>query len=143
MALLVSSASAPASATPTYTEWWLKDPMDVTLNMTLHLEGEAVESSREEDQGLFYPLDDPAPVIASGQLRPEVVALSVFCPDAATEASLVALRETQRVLLLQAPTGEQWYGKFGPSWVRRRSGLGTPWRRIETEFRGTAMPPVV
>lgn len=113
MATIASDNSTAAPAVLALGGWWLKDPTDPTLN--LEVDGHTVEFQTDEPQGVFLPLGAEHPVVVSEAITGAAGTLDVLCLTQAEYDSLVTLRGTQRVLLLQSPLGDSWYVRLrGP-----------------------------
>lgn len=109
---IYSPPSTTASATVTLTAWWLKDVKAPALNREIDVLG-PLRSERRESQGVFRTLGRDRPVVVSGPLTGEEGELVVDFVDQAEYDDFEALRETQRVLLLQSPFGDSYYVRLG------------------------------
>lgn len=130
MATISSADSASVAATPGFDGWWLKDPRDPSINR--EVDGETKDTTSDEPQGVFLPLGASVPVVTSSAIVGDAGTVEVLCMTDAEFVGLTALRETQRVLLLQSPEGEQWYVRLGgPFQVHRLVGgvrrVTCPW----------------
>lgn len=141
MALISSPPSATASVTVTATGWWLKDPIDPTVNAAIVVVGEP-STHRDEQAGVFYPLGSTRPVVVADAMTGADGALKLLTTTPAAYAALVALLTRQRTLLLQSPFGEQWYVRLigsRPSTLKA-SLAAAPYREYQFSYVEVAAP---
>lgn len=112
MADIYSATSTVASATVVFTDWWLKDPTTPALNTTVIVK-EPLRFEKFENQAVFRPLGRTLPVVVSGTLNGEQGTIDFDFVTRAEFDAFDALRNTQRVLLLQSPFGDNLYVKLG------------------------------
>ena len=112
MADIYSAISTVASATVTFTDWWLKDPTTPALNSSIDVQ-EPLRLEKFETQAVFRPLGRTLPVVVSGTLNGEQGTLDMDFTTKAAFDAFDALRNTQRVLLLQSPFGDNLYVRLG------------------------------
>ena len=89
--------------------WWLKDPLDPTVNLAINPQGPNVPGSISERAGLFEPLGRKFPVVVSDSMGAEKGSATWRTFTAADYAALKTLIRRQSALLLQSPFGEQWF----------------------------------
>lgn len=142
MAVIASSASSTQTATVTLTDWWLKDPLDATRNMTICIAGPH-QTSKKETQARFEPIGRTRPVYVADTILGEDgrLHLEFWTDSEATAFDL--LRGGQRTLLIQSPRGKQWYARLGED---RESSFEfahdtTDYRVITIDFGEVDMPP--
>lgn len=131
---LPSQASANAPVTTVNDgSWWMKAPLDPTLNMggpgVLRVVKGSLSFSVEEDLGTFRPLGRRLAVVVSGDLGGEDGTLQLTSLGAAEWADLFALLTHQEPLLLQDPDGSQKYVRINDSREWKRDA-GTVARRV-------------
>jgi hypothetical protein len=107
MALINSAASATVSATVLPTSWWLKNPVDPTKNMAIRTPGWAPTQNKKTAK--FDPPARSYSVVLHGPNMGDEGPLLVRTLSAAEYAALKALLDSNRTLLLQTVTGQQWY----------------------------------
>jgi len=141
--MVTSGYSNEASAIPLTDDWWLKDPLVPALNIRLWVHEHS--SKRPRSRGVFSPLvsdlnRQARKIIVSGpQYGWEGDLTAVFIPeDDGTEDSwekFQVINDPGRVLLLQAPNGEQWYVSLGDL---DQSQWGMRWN--DTQYRKIGIP---
>lgn len=105
-ATLVSQWSAWISATALPVSGvWVKDPIDMTRNRLVVLEGSSIDRSRTESQGIHYGLGRSDPIVVHGTVRRATFPLTLFFPDDASWQAWKVLQDSQRTLLLQTCYG--------------------------------------
>lgn len=123
--------------------WWLKDPLDPTVNIQIEFDYEDPVFSTKEEQGVFEPVGRSGYVVVSGVIRKTRFSLTaVFTTDAAY-AGFKAIREKQHVLLLQRGyTNEQWYVRMGQDVSVKELGHDSTYKRVTIPFIEVDAPPI-
>lgn len=126
--LLRSAPSALATLDTSLPSWWLKDPLDPTRNVAIQMAPGSLELVYTEALVVFEPLGRADHVVLTDSVvRLAKLGLEVAYFSTAQRDALVRLQSGQRPLLLQDPTGRQWYVRVG-SELRVMEAL-TPDRR--------------
>jgi hypothetical protein len=104
--------SATASATATFTDWWLEVIEDASYNMQLSV----VDFKRTgtEEKTKYHALGRSKPIIVREVVEGETLNLKIEFLTVADFNKFEAIRNLQRtVLLRRGYTGEQWYVDLG------------------------------
>jgi len=121
--LLTSATSANStSATLTVTSWWLKDPSNPLLNITVQplRTSDTVDFESTEQMAVYKPLGRKYPIVVTDVVQGVRFELELEFTNVAAWNSFSAIRDTRRVLLLMSPLfNTQWWVKIG-SVVRRK-----------------------
>lgn len=112
MAVVASSATANVTNTHAADDFWLKDPADPGRNMTLAVIPPFVVDEPEPQETLEV-IGRRLALVVSGLIQSArgTVALEFYRDEL---EAFRTLRRSQRVLLLSAPWGDQWYVRLGP-----------------------------
>lgn len=132
MSTLTSPASTAQSTTASYTGWWLRDPTDPGRDMEIDVT--KFEWAQPEEAAVFKPIGRDRAVVISDEVRGVDATLYIETVDEAAYNNFKELRYTQRVLLLQAPTGDQWYIKFVGPLQMQLENVVTPYRKLQVDF---------
>lgn len=146
------------SATPRSNDFWLKDPLDPTLNSIIPIAYLGDQVTRQRSQGVFSPIAADGvqtfKVVVNGpQYGIEGTLNLIFKAADATDMweAFKALDSSGRALLLQYPTGEQHYLTFGPgttgsdmtyTWDMNPSTNKVRWRKAQVSYVEVARPAV-
>lgn len=136
---ILYSAWATVTVTLTSSSWWLKDPSDSALNISL----EAISHRRleNEDQARYEPLSRPNKIVLTGELRGVDHDMEVEFYSKAELDAFRALRATQHVLLLQSGwTAEQWYVRIGNDVTVEGFNTTPPTWNVKLEFTEVDAP---
>lgn len=100
--------------------YWLKDPLDPTLNTRVLREEDDLETPRSQEQGVFDPPGRTRAIVVTGVTKAERVApMTLSIRGEAELARVMALLNSGRTLLFQTPRFRQWYVRFGSDVVQR------------------------
>lgn len=136
-----SPYSTTASATLTFTDWWLKNPIDPTYNQVLSVVGDNFKRTRKEEQSVYEPLSRPMPVVVRGVVRGERFQLQLeFLTLAAWEAFEDIRNQQQTLLLQRGYTNEEWYGVLGAEREITEARADANYKVISIEFIETDSP---
>lgn len=112
--VVTSAASSTSAATIVNTEWWIKDPIDSSRDMTVDITGETFVQESEEERATYKPLGRKNPVTVSDVVHGETFQLDMEFTTRVNYDKFEVLRLSQRVLLLQRGyTNDQWYIRLG------------------------------
>lgn len=131
------SAAVVQNAILTVAEWWLKDPLDPTVNAKVNV-SPPFRFTRAEPQQAYQPLGRSTAVVVTDGQKGIEGELNLWAKSKAEYDVLNALLAKSHVLLLTDPLGRQWYVKFGDSqdWelVRAQPAAGetTPIRYLHS-----------
>lgn len=128
MASLSSAPSAVDTETLTLTDWWLKDPLAPAGNIVVLPEGPELEITYPEEAAAFSPLGRSRKVVVGSAEKGAEFALTLFFATRVAYDALAALRALRRTLLLQSPSGDNWYVRIVSVGLRR--GLGGQRRAV-------------
>lgn len=107
MAIVSSAASTTQTATPTLTSWWLKDPLDSSLNKEIRVSSWAPAKNHEAAK--FDPIGRSRSIVLQGDVRGEEGQLGYRTMSETEFNNIEALLNSRDVLLLQNTVGQQWY----------------------------------
>lgn len=132
MALIGGAYSTTATITNTDDRWWLKDPVEPSLNMTIDVINEELNLHKKEQQAKFFALGRQRPVVVRDVIQG--IDSSPLHLDFIGEESFdnfEALRNRQRTLLLQTPMyGRQWYISFDTDMEERWINTADAYRKV-------------
>lgn len=136
---LPSSVSANAAVTTVNDgSWWLKAPLDPTLNMggpgVLRVRKGSLSFAVTEDVGTFRPLGRRLAVVVSGDIGGEDGSLELTTLGASEWADLYALLTHQEPLLLQDPSGSQKYVRINDDREWKRDAGATARRTASVQY---------
>lgn len=106
------SATVIQDAVLTIDRWWLKDPVNPNLSMSIDV-APPFRFRRKERHEVFDPIGRRHSVIVTDGPKGIEGALNVWCKDQVTYDLLDAVLGTGRQLLLLDPLGRSWWVKFG------------------------------
>lgn len=129
-----SVVSATVTATQTISQWWLKDPLDSTLNMNPRIT--QIPETRKENLAVHEPLGRVDPVVIADALHGFDGKLSINATDAAGRAAVEALMAVQNALLLQSPLDHRYIRVIG----RGRDRYGAGGRRYSLDYVEVGAP---
>jgi len=117
-----SQYTSTVTATVTISEWQLKVPQKPSLNMSLPNAmaqtqgkvGPALPITSHESLGMFSPLGRTRRVPVYDTILGQVLSVILEITSQSVYGQLVAIRNNQQTVLLQAPTGDQWYLRIQP-----------------------------
>lgn len=134
--------STTATATLTFSEWWLKNPLDSTYNQTLSVMGDGgFKRSRKEEQSIYEPLGRPMPIVVRGVIRGERLKLQLEFLTQAAWDKFEDIRNQQQTLLLQRGyTNEEWYGVLGAERELTEARHDANYKVIDIDFIETDAP---
>lgn len=132
--------SASATSTLSFSEWWLKNPLDPTYNLVLSVAG-VFKLTKKEEQSVYEPLGRPMPVVVRGVMRGERFPMTVDFLTIAEWQKFEALRNQQVTLLLQRGySNEEWYGVIGAQREITEHISDHTYKTITFEFIETGSP---
>lgn len=142
---MTTITSAPSSSEPiviTSRDWWLKDPLDSSLNMVVSIEQDSLEEEIDRDIAFYKPIGRKYPLAVEGQMRASRFQVIIGTLGLSEEATLRALWEAQRTLLLQSPLddGRQWYVRIDSPVKRRLMNSNDPWHKVSLDLREVEAP---
>lgn len=111
-----SATAGPFTSAPTTaTGWYIKDPLDPTVNQVLAVDMDSWDTKIKEEQASYSALGRQFPIVISDVIRGiEGVLKAAFTSKVAYDA-FVVLRNKQHTLLLQRVyKNEEWYIRLGP-----------------------------
>lgn len=132
MSTLTSNTTAPVSTTASYKGWWLRDPTDPGRDMEIDVT--QFEWAQPEESAKFNPVGRKRAVVVSDEIRGVMATLYIEFVEEDKYNNFKELRYTQRVLLLQAPTGDQWYIRFIGEFTMTLENVTTPYRKGHVDF---------
>lgn len=114
--------SSTVTATVTISEWWMKVPQKPSLNLKLvdamaqsqGKVGPALPSTSHESIGMFAPIGRTKRVPVYDTVLGGVLSIVLEFITKAAHDAFVAIRNNQQTILLQSPTGDQWYLRIQP-----------------------------
>lgn len=147
------------SATPTASDFWLKDPLDPTLNSIVPLAYLGDQVTRQRSQGVFSPIvandsNQAFKIVVNGpQYGIEGTLQLIFKAADPTDMweAFKSLDSSGRALLLQYPTGEQHYLTFGPgttgsdmtyTWEISPATNKVRWRKVQVSYIEVSKPAI-
>lgn len=105
---LSSPWSVLRTATPVFDGWWISDPSvpesTITMNVLANWQGD-----QNEMLGVYRLLGRDRPVVLSDTVQGQDGQLKVAVFSQANLNAILALINSQSLLLLQSPFGQQWY----------------------------------
>lgn len=138
---LTSNWTTQAASAINAPDWNIKCPENFALNL---LDAQIIDKPTEElteDIGVFRTLDRRFPVTVSGVLGGWDGELNIVASSAAEWASLKALLEAQKVLLLESPFGWSKYIRITSGAKVRLEGSATaPRRYVDVSYVETSAP---
>lgn len=142
---LPSSPSANASLdTLNDGAWWIKAPLDPTLNLggpgVLRVRRGSLQFQLTEDVGTFRPLGRRLAVVVAGDLGGEDGSLELTSLGTAEWAQLLPLLTHQSSLLLQDPDGTQKYVRINADREWSRSAGAAALRKVDVPYVETDAP---
>jgi hypothetical protein len=142
MATITSLASIAVAASFASREWWLKDPLDASRNMTFDVVGDRVTQSATEERATYKPLGRKNVVIISDVIHGEHFELTLeFLTDTAYNR-FETLYKSQRTLLLQRGfTNEQWWIRLGQVRTLTILNFTPPIRQVKIDAEEVDAPP--
>lgn len=139
MALISSSYTATQSVTPANADWWLKDPLDPSVNAAVGVTSWAPKVS--ESTGVFGPLGRSRPVVVSDGLNGEDGTLTLEAINAAEWLAIQALTERPKTLLLQSPWGDNHYIRIiGERTIAVEMSVAFPIRTVSINYVEVDIP---
>ncbi len=136
-----SPYSTTASTTLTFTDWWLKNPVDETYNQIIIVAGDNFTRQRKEEQSVYEPLGRIMPVVVRGVMRGERFKLKLEFLTVAAFNKFEDLRNQQATLLLQRGyTNEDWYGSLGAEREVTEDRADNTHKFVDIEFIETDAP---
>lgn len=126
-----SGYSTTANVTTVEDDWWIKD-LDVPAdNLLVTVAMESLPIQTPQTQAIFEPLGGVYDIVVMEEaIRSDRFDLTVDFISDTQYNKLVALRAKNKTLLLQSPSGDQWYFVFGPGWAEEIRSTAEPWRFI-------------
>lgn len=137
MPYLSSAASASATTTLPTTEWWIKDPLGYEEDVLIHVQADGpLRRERIQQSATYRPIGRKYPIIVTDKIEGYNGSLKLeFINDDASLAKVLALFETQRVLLLQSGwLAEQMYVRFRDNWQEDVHNTDPPHRVISIDY---------
>lgn len=135
--------TAAAPVTVTYTRWWYCAPQSAAGKLTLPWPFGDITWTRRQPQTVIDALGRTTPVVLNGTRKGRTGTLRLVCRGLATYTDAQALLDTQLTLLVQSPTGEQWYvaaGDVTETWRADASLTTDPYRVLEVKVTEVARP---
>lgn len=144
---VASIYSDVAAVTPGTSKFWLKDPLAPSLNMAITVYDDKPRQDR--NQGVFTPLSadgyNTFKIIVSGPLygiEGDITFVFVGPDDTSGYSDFLNIIDSGRTLLLQYPTGEEHYIRFGPEmsqeWMPDRTRV--LYRKVKHTYFEVAKP---
>jgi len=105
-----SLPSTPESATSVLTDWWLKNPLNSSQNMTVMVSADFATAQLEQSS-VNYPAGTGSilPTVQFGGISGEDGSITVTTTTPTAYSSLMTICQAQAVLLMQNPFGDNRY----------------------------------
>ena len=105
-----SLPSTPESATSVLTDWWLKNPLNSSQNMTVMVSADYATAQLEQSS-VNYPAGTGSimPTVQFGGISGQDGSITVTTTTPTSFAALTAICQAQAVLLMQNPWGDNRY----------------------------------
>jgi hypothetical protein len=139
--LVTSAPSAVVNVTPTMTSWWIKDPLDPTVNTPVNAVGFAPKVS--ERAGTFNPAGRGKAVVVADAVTSPLGLDGEITVSTFTQTDwppVLAIMTRQHVLLLQAPWAEQWYVRINGDRAVTLPGAAAWQRQVKLPYVEVDVP---
>lgn len=135
------SAYATATTAPAITQYWLRDLTGALGSVNLNVVKGTLSTTFPEPLTEHDGLGNPAAIVVADVIGLENGQATFWTNTIANEAALTSLMVAQRTLLLQAPTGEQWYVRIVSARPTDRPyGATTKYQHHAISWRGQNRP---
>ena len=138
---ILQSVGTAVTGTPTSDgTWWLKAPLNSSLNRSVVVQAANLQFTRDETLGVFRPYGRSTAVVVSGVLGGKDGSFDIAASGLAAWQALEPLVTAQQTLLVQDPLGDQKYVRITKREYDLEGNASRPVYRVKVDYVEVAAP---